>query len=158
MPVLNISRWHLQAKLGKIDAILREPHPYTQADMEWAHKTFGMEKAQVRAHFALLPKLAYCYVGTDTEAIAYLWGVDGNGQIHTLSHARLEGYKVGMTKDVLRYMRTDDGQEFFKGAIGIAERSDATPGLIAWAGKLGFASYAERDYNGQTFMYFHKGA
>jgi hypothetical protein len=158
MAVWEITHWSIEGKLSAVDHVLRNPHKYTVDDLAWAKKTFDMDVPQVRAHFALLRKLAFVYRNDAAQLPVYLWGVDGNGQIHTLSHVDLEGYKVGMTKDVLRFMRTEEGKKFFEGTIGIAETSDTTPALVAWAAKLGFAQYAQKSYSGQTFNYFHKGA
>lgn len=157
MSVIVATEWSIQGKLGIIDLILREPHKYTRDDLAWAKEHFGMDLDAVRTRFASLPKLAYVRQ-YDTQMPLYMFGVDDHNQIQTLSHEALEHQKVHMTKSILRFMRTPAGEEFFRGAIGIAERSDATPQLLAWTAKLGFAKYAETDYAGQTFQFFHKGA
>lgn len=157
MSVIVASNWSVQGKLGIVDKILNEPHQYTIDDIAWAKEHMGMDMQAIRSRFVTLPKLAYVNGSTPMSPV-YLFGVDKFNQIQTLSHASLERNKVHMTKSVLRFMATDEGKEFFAGAIGIAERSDATPQLLAWTAKLGFAKYAENDYAGQTFQYFHKGA
>ena len=157
MAVIVATGWSIQGKLGMIDLILREPHKYTVEDLAWAKEHFGMDLDAVRARFAMLPKLAYVR-RQDTLSPLYMFGVDVHNQIQTLSHESLEHQKVHMTKSILRFMRTPVGEEFFRGAIGIAERSDATPQRLAWIAKLGFAKYAEVGYAGQDFQYFHKGA
>jgi hypothetical protein len=157
MSVIVATNWSIEGKLGAIDKVLAEPHQYTIEDLEWAKKHFDMDLKTVRAHFALMSKLAFVN-GDAPLSPVYMFGIDGNKQIHTLSHASLERKRVHMTKSVMRFMRTPEGEEFFRGAVGIAERSDASPQRLAWIAKLGFAKYAETDYAGQTFQYFHKGA
>jgi hypothetical protein len=157
MTVIVATNWSALGKLGVIDYILNDPHQYTLEDIEWAKEHMGMDREAIRSRFVTLKKLAYVDAGMVLSPV-YLFGVDQFNQIQTLSHASLERKKIHMTKSVLRFMATDEGKEFFAGAIGIAERSDATPQRLAWIAKLGFAKYAENDYAGQTFQYFHKGA
>lgn len=150
-----MSDWSLEARARAVEAIFRNPHKYTHDDAEWMMKHFGVTRRQLKASFILFHKQAGVF---DGDQPIYLFGVDEHKRINTLSHASLAGREVSMTKAVLRFQRTAEGVRFFADTIGVAELSDSTPELEAWAKKLGFAKYTQAEYNGQKFNFFHRGA
>jgi hypothetical protein len=143
-----------EAREEVVDEILASPHKYTIDDIEWLSANYDFSKEQFRQGFINFDKFAFV---EKNGVPIYAFGVDDKMRMNTLSHAALETNKGTMTKAVMRFMKTPEGVEFFRGAIGIAELSDSTPELEAWAAKLGFAKYARVDHNGQTFNFFHKG-
>lgn len=144
-----------ETRKSAIASVLADPHEYTVSDLAWLKEHYGTTLEQVWARAMSFGRAAGVFL--DGKAI-YVFGIDDQSKINTLSAASLENHKLGMTKALLRFLGTERGKEFFRGAIGVAEASDSTPQLEAWAAKLGFTKYAEVGHNGQSFNLFHKGA
>jgi hypothetical protein len=153
LPVRILSDKPREYKDALIDWVFAHPHRFVTEDLEWAHKTFGMDERQCKDQFRLAPKLGCIFVH---DIPLYLFAVPPSGIVNTASEARLERYGLALTKDAIRFGRSPEGKQMLTGSTGYIEQSDIENGSVRsrWLQAIGYRLTETVEAYGQSFLKF----
>ncbi len=149
--IFDATSWDQARKDAAIDHVFDHPHPFTIEDVEWSKGAYGFNEAQCRQIFRDAPTLG---VMLKDDVPLYIFAVQTNKTLSTASEERLAGLKRYMTKELVRFGKSELGRHMLAPAIAFAEESDVLNGTVRhqWAKACGFEPYATAEFNGQTFF------
>ena len=152
--IIDASAWTKDQRDAAVDWVFDHPHPYVTEDIEFSGRVFGIDEAACRAMFKDAPIFG---VLLKDDRPLYIFAVASNGHCSTASEARLEANRWYMTKELIRFGRSELGHRMLAGSIGFADEADLKDGSVRhrWLEAIGYRPYAEYPLNGQVFICYH---
>lgn len=152
--IVDCSDWPAPARNELVDWVFNHPHRYTLEDIEWMQEKLGIDEPACRAMFKEAPVLGA--IMADGVPL-YIFSVSANGHASTASEERLESFRWYMTKELIKFRRSDLGRKMLSGSIGFADEVDLRNGSVRhrWLEAIGYAPYSTYDFVGQRFVVYH---
>ena len=136
-----IEIWTHRPRIDRADLIVEmmdDICPETQEDFLWAKQHLGMEARECIDLFIKAEKLALLRA-PDGQPL-YLFAF--SPYLSTFSTSRRRGLGLYLTKEILRWSRTQAGQDFFDGTWALADVADIGKSFhAAWITKMGYTFY-----------------
>lgn len=154
--IVDASAWPQLERDAAVDWVFDHPHAFTTEDIEWSAEHFGMTEADCRQIFKDASVLG---VMLHEDRPLYIFAVIDR-KLSTASESRLSGLKWTMTKELVRFGKSDLGRKMLTGVIAFAEVSDVDRGMVRhqWARAIGFVPYTTAEFHGQVFhLYSYQG-
>lgn len=122
-------------RLDLLDEMIDDICPETQADFDWAEVHLGMSAEDCLGLFVNAPKLGLLRA-PDGKPL-YLFAF--NPALSTFSTSRRRAMGMYLTKHILRWARTPEGDAFFRGTSVLADAADVDASFGgAWVRKMGY--------------------
>lgn len=153
MPVHDASQWTQAERDAAVDWVFDHPHRFTVEDIEWAQRHLRLSEPECRAVFKGAARLGV----VSAEGLpAYIFAVPNTGIVSTASEARLEQFRLSITKDLIRFNRSDVGRAMLRNTTGHVEISDLDNGSVRsrWLEAIGYRKSGTIEFQGQTFLRF----